>query len=87
MKLENNLGYSGDFHGNSGPVKCKWYPIEEWQLNQAAFYQGCQQLGFAEVEDHNDPDSIGVGPLPFNTVHKRKQSTWLDLRKSHNEQG
>ncbi len=76
-KLENDLDYSGDFHGNTGPVKCRRYPKEEWQINQVAFYQGCQALGFPEVKDHNDPDSTGVGPLPFNTIDKIRQSTWL----------
>ena len=56
-KLENDLDYSGDFHGNSGPVQCKRHPRDRWQKNQEAFYQGCVDLGFNEVLDHNDPDS------------------------------
>ena len=76
-KLENDLDYSGDFHGNTGPVKCRRYPKEEWQINQVAFYEGCRALGFSEVKDHNDPDSTGIGPLPFNTIEKIRQSTWL----------
>jgi choline dehydrogenase len=76
-KLENDLDFSGDFHGNSGPVQCKRHPRDRWQQNQEAFYQGCVDLGFNEVLDHNDPDSTGIGPIPFNTVDGIRQSTWL----------
>jgi len=80
-KLETDLDFSGDFHGTSGPVKCKRDPEEEWQPNQMAFYKSCQALGFNSAKDHNDPDSTGVGPVPFNTIDGVRQSTWLTYLK------
>lgn len=80
-KLETDLDFSGDFHGTTGPVRCKRDPEEEWQDNQMAFYKSCQTLGFRPTKDHNDPDSTGVGPVPFNTIDGVRQSTWLTYLK------
>ena len=79
--LENDLDCSGDFHGKSGPVQCVRCPREEWHQDQIAFFQGFTKLGFPETFDHNDPDSSGVGPLPFNTIDRIRQSTWLTYVK------
>lgn len=80
-KLETDLDFSGDFHGTTGPVRCKRDPEDEWQPNQMAFHKSCQALGFSPTKDHNDPDSTGVGPVPFNTIDRVRQSTWLTYLK------
>ena len=40
-----------------------------------AFDEGFQSIGFPTTLDHNDPDSTGVGPLPFNTINRIRQNT------------
>ena len=82
-KLENDLDFSGDFHGKSGPVRCIRTPKNEWQKDSVAFYDGFRDLGYAHVDDHNDPDSTGVGPLPFNTINRIRQNTWLTYLEPH----
>lgn len=76
-KLENDLDFGGDFHGKNGPIKCIRIPKKDWAPDQEAFFQGIKSIGYPETEDHNDPDSTGVGPLPFNTIDRVRQSTWL----------
>ena len=74
-KLENDTDLKGDFHGNDGPIRVRRHPVEEWTEDAVAFNQGFQDLGFQITEDHNDPDSTGVGPIPFNTIDRIRQST------------
>ena len=76
-KLENDLDFGGDFHGRSGPIQCLRIPRREWSADQEAFFQATKSIGYPETLDHNDPDSTGVGPLPFNTVDRVRQSTWI----------
>ncbi len=76
-KLENDLDFGGDFHGKNGPIQCRRIPRMEWAPDQEAFFQATRSIGYPETRDHNDPDSTGVGPLPFNTIDRVRQSTWL----------
>ena len=80
-KLENDLDYAGYWHGDNGPIKCLRHPRHEWNKDQEAFYNSCTKIGFSEVSDHNNPESSGVGPLPFNTLNRIRQSTWLNYVK------
>ncbi len=74
-KLETDLDYTGDFHGNEGPIIARRYKKEEWLPSQIAFYEGCKALGFPEGEDQNNPDVAGVGPTPFNNPNGIRWST------------
>ncbi|MBS58230.1 MAG: mycofactocin system GMC family oxidoreductase MftG [Chloroflexi bacterium] len=76
-RLENDTDMGGDFHGHDGPVRVRRHPEEEWTQDSTAFNQGFQDIGFPYTADHNDPDSTGVGPVPFNTVDRIRQSTAL----------
>ena len=76
-RLENDLDIGGDFHGNEGPIRVRRHPVEEWTQDAIAFNQGFQDIGFEATDDHNDPDSTGGGPLPFNTIDRIRQSTAL----------
>ena len=76
-KLENDLDCFGEFHGKSGPMRCVRSPREEWHHSQITFFQEFTKLGFQKTFHPNDPDSCGVGPLPFNTIERIRQSTWL----------
>ena len=74
-KLETDLDYSGDFHGNQGPIIARRHKKEDWLPSQLAFYESCKELGFPDGEDQNSPDVTGVGPTPFNNPNDIRWST------------
>jgi choline dehydrogenase-like flavoprotein len=65
-KLENDRDAQGDFHGTTGPIWIERPPADTWQPINNAFHNACRELGYADVWDHNDPRSTGVGPWPRN---------------------
>jgi choline dehydrogenase len=65
-KLENDRDAQGDFHGANGPIWIERPRPDAWQPINRAFHDACRELGYAEVWDHNDPRSTGVGPWPRN---------------------
>ena len=65
-KLEDDRDARGDFHGVDGPIWIERPRPENWQPLNRAFFDGARALGYAEVSDHNDPRSTGIGPWPRN---------------------
>ncbi|MGD0120372.1 MAG: mycofactocin system GMC family oxidoreductase MftG [Candidatus Binatus sp.] len=65
-KLEDDRDARGDFHGVGGPIWIERPRPETWQPLNRAFFDAARAAGFAEVWDHNDPESTGVGPWPRN---------------------
>jgi len=65
-KLEDDRDARGDFHGVGGPIWIQRPPPETWQPINHAFFDAARAAGFAEVWDHNDPESTGIGPWPRN---------------------
>jgi choline dehydrogenase len=66
QRLEDDLDFSGEYHGQGGP-----FPIRRWRPSEltsgsAAFVDACLEAGFPEVKDHNHPEATGVGPIPSN---------------------
>ena len=76
-KLESDPDYSGDFHGNDGPIPMHRFKREAWLPAQVAFYNACRSAGFPDSPDHNHPDSTGVGPVPLNNPNGIRFSTAL----------
>jgi choline dehydrogenase len=74
-RLEGDHDFRGDFHGSDGPIIVRRDPPERWTADQQAWHDACRSLGYADSPDHNDPDSTGVGPTPFNTVDRVRWST------------
>jgi len=76
--VEHDLEY-GDrpWHGDAGPVPITRWPEATWTPLQAAFVAGCEALGFARCEDHNEPGTTGVGPIPMNRIERRRISANL----------
>ena len=74
-KLETDLDYGGDFHGQDGPIPVRRFKQEAWQPTQKAFYQACRNAGFPDNPDMNLPDNTGVGPKPQNNVNGLRIST------------
>jgi choline dehydrogenase len=76
-KLETDVDLGGDFHGKDGPIICQRAKPDEMVDDQLAFIRACKSAGFPETEDHNHPDSTGVGPLPLNNPGGIRWSTNL----------
>ena len=74
-RIETDEDFGGDFHGADGPIIVRRHPPEAWPTEQRAWYDACRDLGYADSSDHNDPDSTGVGPTPFNTVGRVRWNT------------
>jgi choline dehydrogenase len=65
-KLEDDRDARGDFHGTGGPIWIERRRSEASQPLNRAFFEAACAAGYAEVWDHNDPASTGVGPVPRN---------------------
>jgi choline dehydrogenase len=66
IRIEDDKDFQGPLHGTGGPT-----PIVRWKRDelvpfQAAYLEACLDQGFSYVEDHNDPEASGVGPIPMN---------------------
>jgi choline dehydrogenase len=64
--LEDTIG-DPEFHGSGGPM---WIEPpkrrDEWQPASVAFNDAVVSLGYQATVDHNDPRTVGVGPLSYN---------------------
>ena len=76
-RIETDTDFSDDFHGVDGPIIVRRYPSEDMLPDQTAWYEACREYGFVDCPDHNDPDSTGVGPCPFNNPNRIRWSTAL----------
>jgi choline dehydrogenase len=76
-RIESDPEFPGDFHGHDGPIPVRRWPRSDWNADQAAFYDGCVELGFPEAPDQNDPDASGISPTPFNNRDGIRWSTAL----------
>ncbi len=76
-KLETDTDVRDDFHGFDGPIPVRRHKREAWLPLQVAFHRACLDAGYAEVYDHNNPDSEGVGPFPMNNPDGVRMNTAL----------
>ena len=76
-KLETDTDIHDDFHGTDGPIIARRFKPEEWLPAQRAFRAACRASGFAESPDLNNPDSVGLSPVPFNNPNGIRWSTSL----------
>ena len=67
-KLETDLDFADDWHGQHGPIPIRRYEPKELTPVNAAAFEALTAAGFPEVVDHNRPGAIGVGAAPVNTV-------------------
>jgi choline dehydrogenase len=75
QKIENDLDFSGDFHNSEGPISVRRWDKSEWEKVQLAFYKASLSIGQPNSDDANDPNSTGVGPMPFNNPDGIRWST------------
>ncbi|MEZ4218055.1 MAG: GMC family oxidoreductase N-terminal domain-containing protein [Myxococcota bacterium] len=66
-RLERDLDFpDAPWHGNAGPIPVVRYPRERWAPFMDAFADACASLGIGWCQDHNEPGTTGVGPIPTN---------------------
>jgi choline dehydrogenase len=75
--IENDRNFTGELHGNDGPIGVHRYQEADWLSPQRAFREACLSSGFADCPDANEPDSTGVGPYPLNNPDGIRISTAL----------
>jgi len=73
---DDELGPSA-LHGSGGPIPVRRSKVEQFCATQLAAHRSFRALGFAEVADHNEPESTGVGPIPLNLRDNIRISTAL----------
>ena len=67
---------AGDgWHGEAGPLPITRYLGLEVSDIHAAAIPGDGRVGFPAVEDHNAPDAVGVGRMPFSAAAGRRVTT------------
>ena len=64
--IEKDADIDNEHHGTSGPTLVRRFRIDQLTTAQKAFYEACREFGFPETNDHNHPESTGVGTGPFN---------------------
>jgi choline dehydrogenase-like flavoprotein len=74
-KLETDTDIRDDFHGFDGPIPVRRHKRHTWLPAQTAFHQACLAARFPEDPDMNNPDSVGVGPIPMNNPDGIRMST------------
>jgi len=76
-KSETDVDQHGDFHGADGPIFVHHSNPAAWDATQRAFFDACRASGYEEADDHNHPDSNGVGPGVTNNHNGVRFSTAL----------
>ena len=62
-------------HGTNGPIPVRRHTYDELNPDQRALYNAALAAGFPETDDHNAPDSTGVGFIPLNNRDGVRWST------------
>lgn len=62
-KLERDLDFDGAYHGRSGPVAIRRFPVAEWSGFVAAVAAELQRRGHAVVPDQNGAWGDGIMPV------------------------
>jgi choline dehydrogenase len=74
-----------EWHGRDGPLPIGRPSRDNLDATQRAFLDACANLGHRQVEDHNAPGAIGVGPFPSTGLGGIRRSTarmYLHLARS-----
>jgi len=64
--IETDTDFTGDLHGDSGPVPVSRVPADRRHPVSRSFLDAAQRAGHVPVDDLNAPGPDGVGPVPLN---------------------
>lgn len=73
-RLETDLDFDNEWHGQAGPIPIRRHPRSELVPWQAGFLDGCKDLGIPDCPDHNHPTEAGTGPHAMNKVGGERMS-------------
>ena len=74
-RLERDLDFGReDYHGDSGPITIRRYPLDEMEPQHQAFLDTASALGYPDCPDANDPNGHGAGPQPMNKLGRLRIS-------------
>jgi choline dehydrogenase len=74
-KSERDLDFSGEFHGQDGPMPVQRARSDQLSPVSQAFIEACLRAGFPEDPDKNVPGIEGIGPVPSNAVDGIRMNT------------
>lgn len=74
-RVERDVDFQNPYHGNAGPIPARRFRQDEWLAEHAALYEACRDAGYPHTDDHNAPDSTGVGALAHNNLDSLRWST------------
>jgi choline dehydrogenase len=74
-QLESDVDIQNEWHGTDGPLPIGRPSPDNLDATQRAFLDACTSLGHRQVEDHNAPCAVGVGPFPSTGLGGIRRST------------
>ncbi len=74
-KLERDLDFQGELHGDSGPIPIRRTPREQWPPLSRAVERYAQERQAHYVADMNADFGDGLGSLPMSNTPARRAST------------
>jgi choline dehydrogenase len=66
LEADGEFG-SSTWHGDRGPIPITRYPELAPSAIHAAALRAFAAVGFPSVDDHNEPDAVGVGRMPMSS--------------------
>jgi choline dehydrogenase len=82
-RLENDLDFRDEWHGQDGPIPLRRHPPRELTPWHGAFLEACDAVGYPRCPDHNHPAARGHGPHVMNKLDGRRMGAgrcYLDAR-------
>ncbi len=73
-RLENDLDFDNEWHGNDGPIPIRRHGRDELVPWQAGFLDACKMQAIPDCPDHNDPSQAGAGPHAMNKIGGERMS-------------
>jgi len=74
-KLETDLDFQGELHGDRGPIPIRRTPREQWPPLSRAVGRYFGERQFSHIADMNGDFRDGVGSLPMSNTPTRRAST------------
>jgi 5-(hydroxymethyl)furfural/furfural oxidase len=74
-KLETDLDFQGDMHGDSGPLPIRRTPSSNWPPLSRAVEQFAQERQMPNIADMNGDFRDGHGTLPMSNTTERRASS------------
>lgn len=76
-RLEHDMDFGGDLHGNAGPLPIRRQPVAEWPPLALAFRQAARSEGYGDVADMNGDARDGLCVLPVSRQADARASAGL----------